>query len=87
MEPNTLIYTLNEFIVIYRKILRDYTHYIYNFYINRVESHTGTYFRVESHAGTYFRVESHTGTYFRVESHTVHISLLLITSVVLIYFS
>ena len=27
MEINTLIYTLNEFIVIYRKLLHDYTHY------------------------------------------------------------
>ena len=33
MEPNTLIYALNEFIVIYRKILQNYTHYRYNFYI------------------------------------------------------
>ena len=28
MEPNTLIYALNEFIVIYRKILQNYTHFI-----------------------------------------------------------
>ena len=27
MEPNTLIYALNEFIVIYCKILQNYTHY------------------------------------------------------------
>ena len=31
MEPNTLIYALNEFIVIYRKLLQNYTHYRYNF--------------------------------------------------------
>ena len=34
MEPNTLINALNEFIVIYRKILQNFTHYIYNFYNN-----------------------------------------------------
>ena len=38
MEPNTLIYALNEFIVIYRKILQNYTHYRYNFYNNFIFS-------------------------------------------------
>ena len=27
MEPNILIYALNELIVIYRKVLQNYTHY------------------------------------------------------------
>ena len=38
MEPNTLIYALNEFIVIYRKILQNYTHYRYNYFINNIFS-------------------------------------------------
>ena len=38
MEPNTLIYVLNEFIVIYRKLLQNYTHYRYNFYIINIFS-------------------------------------------------
>ena len=33
MEPNTLFYVLNEFIIMYRKILQNYTPYRYNFYI------------------------------------------------------
>ena len=32
MEPNALIYALNEFIVIYRKILQNYTDYRYIFF-------------------------------------------------------
>ena len=41
MEPNTLIYALNELIVIYRKHFQNYTPYRYNFYKNSMMKFQG----------------------------------------------